>query len=269
VTKYSLGTDNPEINRLEMQATWLEGTTRMFLRAAGIAPGMRVLDLGCGLGHVSLLAAELVGREGRVVGLDNSARLLEIAASRASSFPQVQFVEGDVRTWRGEETFDAIVGRLILFHLPDVQAVLKHQLAGLRRGGLVVGLDFDVGAVRADPQVRVVAQNTARLIAAFKSAGADPTIGVRLTRILGDAGVTDLTSFGYQDYFGPTDPRGPAMLTAVVRSLAPQMARAGIATPEQLGLDTLMERIAVAIRDAGSIFLPPVLVGAWGRLERG
>ena len=56
------------------------------------------------------------------------------------------------------------------------------------------------------------------------------------------------------------------MLTAVVQSLAPLMAKAGIATPEQLGLDTLMERIAVAIRDAGSIFLPPVLVGAWGQL---
>ena len=265
MTRYSLGTDDPEIDRLDMQAIWLEGATRMFLRAAGIAPGMRVLDLGCGLGHVSLLAAELAGPEGRVVGLDNSARLLEIAASRASSFPQVRFVKGDVRTWRGDEPFDAIVGRLILFHLPDVQAVLKHQLAGLRRGGLAVAVDFDAGAIRADPQVAVVAENTARLIAAFKSAGADPTIGVRLTRILGDAGVTDVTSFGYQDYFAPTDARGPAMLTAVVRSLAPLMAKAGIATPEQLGLDTLMERIAVAIRDAGSIFLPPVLVGAWGQ----
>jgi ubiquinone/menaquinone biosynthesis C-methylase UbiE len=266
MTKYSLGTDDPEINRLDVQATWLEGATRMLLRAAGIAPGMRVLDLGCGLGHVSFLAAELTGPEGRVVGLDSSARLLEIAASRASSFPQVTFVEGDVRTWRGDEPFDAVVGRLILFHLPDVQAVLKHQLAGLRRGGLVVGLDFDLGAIRADPQVPVVAESTARVIAAFKSAGADPTIGARLGRILGDAGVTEPKTFGYQDYLGPTDPRAPAMLTAVVRSLAPQMARAGIATPEELGLDTLMERIAVGIRDAASIFVPPVLVGAWGQL---
>jgi hypothetical protein len=42
--------------------------------------------------------------------------------------------------------------------------------------------------------------------------------------------------------------------------------KAGIATPEQLGLDTLRERIVVALRDAGSIFLSPVLVGAWGHV---
>jgi SAM-dependent methyltransferase len=265
VTNYSLGSEDPEVERLDRQASWLNPATRTMLRAAGIAPGMRVLDLGCGLGHVSFIAADLAGPGGRVVGLDSSPRLLEIATARAAAYPQVRFALGDARSWRGDEPFDAVIGRLILFHLPDPVSVLQHHIAALGPGGLVVGLDFDIGAVRTEPPVPLVAVTAARLIAAFKKVGADPTIGARLGRLLSDAGVGEVTSFGYQDYFGPTDPRGPAMLTAVVRTLAPQMVNHGIATAEEIGLDTLRERLAAAVRESGSMFLPPVLACAWGR----
>jgi hypothetical protein len=71
--------------------------------------------------------------------------------------------------------------------------------------------------------------------------------------------------FGIQGYLAPDDPRGPGMLAAVVRSMAPQMEKAGIARAEELSLDTLAERLAAAQRAAGAVFLPPVLAGAWGR----
>jgi len=54
-------------------------------RAAGIAPGMRELKLGTGSGHVAMLVAELVGPQGSVVALDRDAKLLEVAAARAST----------------------------------------------------------------------------------------------------------------------------------------------------------------------------------------
>ena len=60
-TKYSLGSDDPEIARLDLQAASFDVATRLLLRSAGIRPGMRVLDLGTGPGHVALAAAELVG----------------------------------------------------------------------------------------------------------------------------------------------------------------------------------------------------------------
>jgi hypothetical protein len=77
--------------------------------------------------------------------------------------------------------------------------------------------------------------------------------------------VEQVKSFGYQDYFGPTAPRGPAMLAGVVRTLAPHMIDHGIATAEEIGLDTLMDRLAAAVREAGAMFMPPALVCAWGR----
>jgi ubiquinone/menaquinone biosynthesis C-methylase UbiE len=262
---YVLGASDPEVARLDFQAAWLEGPTRLLLREAGVGPGMRVLDLGTGLGHVALAAAELVGAEGEVVGIDSSPKLLQLAGERGAAFPQVRFQEGDVRSWRGEEPFDAVVGRLILFHLPDAAAVLQHHLQGLRPGGLMVALDYDLGAIRTEPPVPLVAEHAAWMLAAFRSAKADPMIGARLAPLFSRVGLAGVRTLGIQGYLGPTDPRGPAMLAGVVRSLAPQMVAAGIATAEQLGLDTLAERLAAAVQEAGAVFVPPVLAGAWGR----
>lgn len=263
MTKYVLGSNDAEIARLDAQAASIEGPTRMLLRAAGIGPGMRVLDLGTGLGHVARLAAELVGTDGRVVGLDNSTRLLEVAAERA--LPQVRFVEGDVRSWRDDEPFDAVIGRLILFHLPDAVAVLEHQLGALRPGGLLLALDFDLGSARAEPPVPLFEEVDRWVKTGFRSAGADPVIGTRLGMLLSEAGLSQVQTFGIQGYLAPTDPRGPAALAGVVRTLAPQLIGAGLATAEQLGLDTLADRLAAAVRESGSAILPPALAGAWGR----
>lgn len=264
--EYVLGSEAPEIARLDAQAASIEPASRLLLKAAGIRQGMRVLDLGTGLGHVARLVGELVGPEGGVVGLDRSPELLAVAAdrARAAGSANVSFVEGDVRTWRDGE-FDAVVGRLVLFHLPDAVDAVRHHLEALRPGGLFVALDFDCGACRTEPPVALAAQCLDWLLAAFRSADADPVIGTRLALLLAEAGVADVESFGVQGYLAPSDPRGPILLGGVIRSLAPQIVAAGIASEAELGLDTLEARIADALAASDAVMLPPTLVGAWGR----
>jgi hypothetical protein len=89
-------------------------------------------------------------------------------------------------------------------------------------------------------------------------------IGTRLALLLREAGLSDVQTLGLQSYWGPDDLRGPALLSGVVRSLGPAIMAAGIATAEQLGLDTLTDRLAAAVQASGSVILPPPLVGAWG-----
>ena len=264
---YALGASELEIERLDRQSASIEGATRLLLRASGIQPGMRVLDLGTGVGHVAMLLAELVGPTGRVVGIDNSLKLLDVAAARTAVHPQSQlhFIEGDVRHWRDEEPFDAIVGRLILFHLADPVSVLRHHAAALRVGGLWLALDFDLGAARAEPSLPWIDEAMGWVTAAFRQAGASPAIGTRLALLLAEAGLVDVQGFGVQGYIAPGDPRGPALLSGVLRTLAPQIAAAGLATPQQIGIDTFEARVADAVQFAGAVILPPTLVGAWGR----
>ena len=86
-TAYVLGSDDAEIARLDAQAGSIAGATEALLRAAGIGGPMRVLDLGTGLGHVAFLVADLLDAGGSVLGVDQAARLLEVADRRRAQAP--------------------------------------------------------------------------------------------------------------------------------------------------------------------------------------
>ena len=81
-TKYVLGHTDHERRRLALQASVLNPLTDSFLRRAGISAGMRVLELGCGIGEVSLMAARLVGPHGHMHCIDIDEDALEIARGR-------------------------------------------------------------------------------------------------------------------------------------------------------------------------------------------
>lgn len=265
MTTYSLGSSDPEIARLDAQAELLREPTRVLLAESGIAAGMRVLDLGTGPGHVASAVADLVGPDGEVVGLDLDPRMLEVARARAEDRPNVRFVEADVTRWREGDPFDAVVGRLILFHVPDPVGVVRHHLEAVRSGGRVVMLDYDIGGLRAEPTEPLTERMAGLLLATFRAAGADPTIGSRLKTVLVASGVEDVGGFAIAEYLANDDPVGPAMLVGVVGSLAPVMLAHGLATEAELGLDTLAARAAEALRSTGSVLVPPTLAGAWGR----
>jgi SAM-dependent methyltransferase len=264
---YVLGNEPEELARLDRQAASIAGATRLLLQAAGITPGMRVLDLGTGLGHVARLVAALVGPPGRVVGIDQSSSTLEAAKRRAAESREtnISFIEGDVTEWVAAEPFDAIVGRLVLFHLADPVAAVQHHLRNLVRGGLFVAIDFDIGSARTEPPGPIAADALRWIMEGFAAGGAAPRIGARLATILEDAGLEKVTSFGVQGYLQPHDPAAAALLASVVRSLAPVIVARGIATPQQMQLDTLQGRIAEEMKRTNAVMLPPTVAGAWAR----
>ncbi|MEU7467490.1 methyltransferase domain-containing protein [Streptomyces sp. NPDC044984] len=75
-----LGRSDEETRRLEAQSLLYAPHSEHLLRLAGIEPGMRVLDVGCGTGELTALAARLVGPSGHVTGVDSDPRMLATAA---------------------------------------------------------------------------------------------------------------------------------------------------------------------------------------------
>jgi SAM-dependent methyltransferase len=136
---YLLGHTDREQLRLIRQGRALATITERFLRDAGIGSGMRVLDIGCGMGDVTMLVAELVGPAGRVVSIDLDQASIENAHRRASTFgfDNATFQRADISTFSDAERFDAIVGRLILEFLPDTAAIISRLCRLLKPGGIM------------------------------------------------------------------------------------------------------------------------------------
>src|SRR5215467_5582931 len=120
--EYALGYTAAEHERLIRQAALIAPYTERLFRQAGIGPGQRVLDLGSGVGDVSMLLARIVGPSGEVVRIERDASSIARAEARltAAGLHNVSFVQTDVGEIRSDKPFDAAVGRFILFHRSDL-----------------------------------------------------------------------------------------------------------------------------------------------------
>ncbi|WP_412542572.1 methyltransferase domain-containing protein [Longispora sp. K20-0274] len=263
-SSYALGHADEELARLEHQAAMLAPATGLLLRRAGIGPGMRVLDLGTGTGDVARMVADLVGPTGSVVGVDRAPDALA-AAARLTDQPNITFVEGDIADWRSSESFDAVVGRLVLVHTPDPVAVLRHHAGSVRAGGVVVALEFDMTGARSVPPTPLVTRAREWICGAIERAGMDPGLGARLGGLFRSAGLGEPTMVGVQGYHPAGDPNGPLVLAGVLRSLLPLLVATGVAGEEEVGVGSVRERVERELTEAGAVFVPPTLVGAWAR----
>jgi SAM-dependent methyltransferase len=264
---YSLGHSEWELERLRVQARLVDPITRRFMIDAGIVSGMRVLDVGSGVGDVAFLAAELVGPSGEVVGTDRAAVALAIASERAQdqSLSQVSFREGDLSELTFERPFDAVVGRYVLMFQPDPVAMLRKLLAHVRPGGVVVFHEPYRSGVRSFPAVPSYDRGWQLVDDTFRLSGADPLMGIKLHATFIAAGLA-----------------APAMrLESVVAggassadhvhfemdlavTLAPEMERLGVAT-EADDVATLAEQALAEATATNSVVVGRAEIGAWTR----
>jgi len=258
---YALGHTAYEVERLARQARLVDPITRRFFVAAGIAEGMRVLDVGSGAGHTAMLLADIVGPTGEVVGADLSERAIEVATQgvAAAGMSNISFKLGDPAVM-DLERFDAIAGRYVLMFIPDPAAAL----AGLRRhlgaGGRIVFHEPHWDAALCDPPVPLYLQICdwvrqalhaedrmgTRLAAAFQAAGLNiPTL--RCEALIGA---------------GQAAPDVVRIVTELATTLRPEIERLGLASGEDPDFAELARRIEADLGPSGTV-VGRAEIGAW------
>jgi len=268
---YPLGYSELEARRLAEQAALLEGLTAEVFRRAGLRAGMTVLDIGSGVGDVSLLAARLVGPKGAVLGIDRAASSVQTANGRATALGinHVRFEQADLDRFEADQTFDALVGRLVLLYLADPADILKRLSRHLRPGGIVAFQEFDMTATSQVPAGALFVKVRSWLLAAFTAAGAQLDMGTKLYSTFLRAGLPppDMTA-ATPIVCGPV-PTGYGYPVGVLRSLLPLIERTGIASAAEIDIDTLAMRMHEDALVYERVMFLPRVVGAWTALPPG
>jgi SAM-dependent methyltransferase len=125
----------------------------------------------------------LVGPSGVVVGVDRSAKAIDVAQRRATTGRprySVKFVVADLDTFVPDERFDAIIGRLILLYLRDPAATLRRLSAYVRPGGVVAFQEMAMPLARSNPDGAHFRQCSDWILATFARAGVEPDMGGKL-----------------------------------------------------------------------------------------
>ncbi len=267
--KYILGHSPEEIRRLMSQAAILRPITERLLRAAGIGPGMRVLDIGCGAGDVSILAADLVGPTGSVVGIDRSPQAIAVARKQVSTggFGNVEFKEVGLESFRDAAPFDGVIGRYVLVHQDDPVAFLRTAARFLRPGGIVAfhEVKFD-GDVSSSPPVWRFDAIGHLIMSAFREAVPRRDAASRLIEHFSDAGLPLPKLFGEIPIDGGASSPFYSWLAETARSIQPQLVQMGILTNDGMAIDTLENSLRTAAVEARSQIEFPAQVCAWTRI---
>jgi SAM-dependent methyltransferase len=264
---YALGHSEQELERLSRQGQAFGPFTFQLFEQAGISPGMRVLDVGCGGGDVAWLAADLVGPTGEVVGVDLVSAAVEWARARAQSRAtrNVKFLVGDPALMEFDRQFDAVVGRLVLMYYPDPVEAVRKLARHVRPGGLIVFQEFDTSNCRSLPNAPIFERAVGWIKQTLRSTGARVQLGLELypvflaARLPGPSMRMDALVGG-----GPESPAYD-LVTEVIQSLLPVMEKLKIATAAEVGLATLAQRMRDEVVALQGVVLSPALIGAWSR----
>ena len=266
---YILGHSDEEVQRLIFIAQSYRPFTERVLREAGVSAGMRVLDVGCGAGDVSFLVAEMVGESGLVVGLDQASDVIKVAARRADELgiSNVKFVCTTVDELEIDRPFDAAVGRNFLIHQNDPAAVLGQVAKKVRDRGLIAFQehDFTLRGASAWPPVPLLEKCFYWITEAHARGGIPVDLGNRLHQVFRGAGLP-APEMRLERLIGSKHNKSYAWLwAAIVRTLLPKLETFGIATSNEIEIDTLAERIERELISKDAVVIGTPMIGAWSR----
>jgi ubiquinone/menaquinone biosynthesis C-methylase UbiE len=261
--QYALGRSPQEYARLARQAEIMQPMTVRLFSEAGIRPGMKVLDLGCGAGDVAMLLAGMVGPGGGVIAvdLDHDATLYARERTVAAQFRNISFVHCDFAHYRPEAPLDAIVGRLVLMYQADPAASLAPLIKHLVPGGIVAFIEpwFQPPA-GPDSTLKTIATC---VVETLRRSGAHVDLGPRLHRVFQAAGLP-LPNMRFEAVMDAREDSPLYQYIAdTIERLLPKALEYGIPGCAGLDIRSIPDRIRADLNVVGYAALVAPVVCAW------
>jgi ubiquinone/menaquinone biosynthesis C-methylase UbiE len=263
VARYVIRGGKAGADRLLVLARAWAATTAALLERVGVAPGARCLDLGCGPGDVTLLLAQIVGPEGRVIGVDMDEEKLAIAAERArgAGLGNVELRAVDLYALPTDEHYDLVYSRNVLQHLPEPVEMLRRMWRLTAEGGALVAEDADFGGSFChppDPGFDFWVERYQKVLGAF---GGDPTSGRRLAERFVAAGIPapEVTVVQRADLTG----EAKILPWLTVDATADAMREVGVATEQEIR--AALDHLRVIADDDTTLVGSPRVFQAWAR----
>ncbi len=176
-------------------AASVQAYKRRMLERLDLALGRQVLDVGCGTGDDVREMAKAVGQDGRVIGIDNGAAMIEVARTRAAALAGIggevsAFEVGDVLDLPFEAArFDGARADRSLMHVPDARQALAEMVRVTRPGRPIVIYEVDFETLTVDVADRVLAR---KIINTWCDGFRNGWLGRHIPALLAELGVKDI-----------------------------------------------------------------------------
>jgi ubiquinone/menaquinone biosynthesis C-methylase UbiE len=201
--------------RLNVLAEVLYQYTYTLLEADGLLTGKALLDVGCGGGDVSFMAAGMVGEDGSVTAIDFDGVIVGLdkkdAVERGISNVTFNAISAYDIDYKHE--FDIAYSRFLLSHLQQPLEVLRKMVKAVKPGGRIIVEDVQFSGHFCYPECQAFADYVTYFTTAARNNGQDAEIGQRLVDIFREAGIKDVGFDVIQPVFNKGAGKGMAYLT--------------------------------------------------------
>ena len=252
-------------SRLNVLSEALYPYTSSLLASQGVVSGMSFLDLGCGGGNVSLLAAQMVGNTGTVHGIDFDEAIIALARqdAAAAGAANVTFTAMSATGINYHNEYDIVYSRFLLSHLTDPLSVLQKMAAAVKPGGKVIVEDTHFSGHFCYPACAAFDKYVQYYTTSSIRNGHDPEIGPSLFSLFHRAG---LGNIGF-DVILPAFSTGPGKWMAVytLDKIRDTLIAQGIADAESIARQ--LHELEAFTKDEQTIMSLPHIFRVWGTKE--
>jgi SAM-dependent methyltransferase len=230
---YVIQDGEAEVQRLRLLARAKWPTTEAMLRQTGLAPGMRCLDVGCGIGEVTRQLARWIGPNGQAVGIDANEDFVDLARAESArqELPAV-FHVARAGQFQVDAPFDFAYARFLLTHLPEPLPVLVWMAQAVRAGGVVAVEDIDFSGYFSHPACPALHRYVELYEQVVRRNGGDPCIGPRLPELFRQAGLQGIRLEVVQPSFLVGE--GKQVAAATMRQIEAAVVAAGLASAAEV-----------------------------------